>query len=258
MQKYIITLTYITAFFSQTLSQGSSTFLINGQKALPFEYPFVAHISYFNETSGNTRVDTAVLISDRHLLAKSEFLSKWGEKVDAVLGAQYPLIEEATQQRFVVLQRDIIYRKPIVTGFDIAILPLPKRAIFNAAVQPILLPRLSDKGEEYVGQQGIVAAWTGEIPERVLAFAEVEISRYSDCGTLREPETLCVAREVMSAGDNGAPIVLDTEQGRVAVAIFSYYAIFKKENEWIRTNVFIKLNEHLDFIAENTGISIRP
>lgn len=254
--KFITTVSLI--YFSVVSAEYSaSSFLINGKTAIPGTFPFLAHISTTNEITGRTRVDSAVLISDRHLLAKSEFLQGWGD-VTVLLGAFYPYIPDGQTQSFFVLHEDIIFKEPIQAGFDIAIIPLPRRAIFTDRIQPILLPRWSDKGKTYEGIEGTVSGWLHAGGLTFAGYDEVEIRPHNECGTLRQPEELCIAREVVSAGDNGVPLVVEGDDGREVVGIFSYYAIFKPEAEWVKTNVFIKLNEHLDFIAENTGVAIRP
>lgn len=257
MLKFILNFLLVaTTSVQATLQQ--SPFLNNGTTASPGQFPFLAHISFFNETSGSTRVDSAILISDRHLLAKAEFLKNWGN-VTALLGAHQPYVPESSQQSFFVNHAGIIFPDPIVAGFDLAIIPLPEKVQFSDRVQPILLPQWSEKGSNYAGVDARIIAWMDPSPLTVVAYNDVEIRPHSDCGTLRQPEEMCVAEDLMSAGDNGAPLVVYTDNGPVAVGIFSYYVIFRNsEAEWVRTNIFIRLNEHLDFIAEHTGVSIRP
>lgn len=62
----------------------------------------------------------------------------------------------------------------------------------------------------------------------------------------------------MSGGDNGAPMVTNSPVGEVLIGVFSYYSYLKEGSVWIEVNGFIRINEQLDFIANNTGIVIRP
>lgn len=132
--------------------------LINGTEAKPGQFPYLAHISYFNSTAQSTYVDSAVLISERHLLAKAEFLVNWSD-VTVVLGALFPRQNEPEQQKFVVKFGDIIFQDEIRRGTDLAIIPLPTSIVVNDRVKPVLLPRLSDKGLSYLGWDATVSAW---------------------------------------------------------------------------------------------------
>lgn len=231
-----------------------SPFLINGKEAAPGQFPYLAHITFWFIVPLNRHTDSATLISDRHLLAKAGYLISGGD-IDVVLGAHQPLNVEPDQQRFTAKYDDLIFPPEIISGFDLAIIKLPQRARFTDFVQPVLLPRWSDRGRNYVGTRGIVIGWT---KDPAAAYAEVEISQYYECGSLELPGTMCVQKEVLTNGDRGAPLVGQTVDGPVVLGIYSHASLVLKEGKLLDTNVFIQLNEHLEFIANNIEIYIRP
>lgn len=55
----------------------TSPFLHGGIKAEPGQFPYLAFISSIDRISGIRYVDSATLVSDRHLLAKADYLRGW-------------------------------------------------------------------------------------------------------------------------------------------------------------------------------------
>lgn len=158
-----------------------------------------------------------------------------------------------------MLYEDIIFQEPIAIGIrDLAIIPLPRQAILNDRVQPVLIPRWSDAGKNYHSISGTVVGWTYPEGRATVGYDEVEIRPRDECQLYNLSKDLCVDRHVMGSGDNGAPLIVETDVGWEAVGLFSYYSVFQRGSEWVTTDVFTKLNEHLGFISENTGILIRP
>lgn len=231
--------------------QSKPTDLITGQPATPGQFPFLAYISW------RTLRDTAVLISERHLLTKARNFENW-DTIEVLLGAQYVHRIESHQQESFVFQRGIIYKEPIRVGFDLAILIMAEPIVFTDYVRPALLPRWSDQGRDYAGQQSRVVAWYHGVNGTSAGFQDVEIKSPDGCGLPRIAQELCVGESVTNSGDNGAPLVVETDDGYEVVGVFSYSSNFSPEGETIRTNVFIKLSEQLEFIAEITNVTIRP
>lgn len=147
--------------------EASHPFLIKGTRAAPGQFPFIAFIC-----SPGFQYGAGVLISTRHLLAKADLLVNW-DNVTVILGAHQLNLEESSQQKFFVDHEHIIFPEEIVSGFDLAIIPLPNAVELNERVQPVLLPRRSDKGVNYIGTNGLVV---GNVED---------IGRQQNCALLR-------------------------------------------------------------------------
>lgn len=239
----------------------SSPLLSNATETEQGQFPFLAYINIINPSGPNITA-TGFLISNHHLLTKAE-LVKNATSALVKLGSHFPRETEAEQQIITVESNGIILPQS-VTLDDPAILVLSKSARFTQRVQPILLPRWSEMSQNYFGLDGTVVAWTyrGGSRQRA-AYKEVEIEKNKECGMFALSAVICVPARIMDVADTGAPLVLKVyyEEFRydwVAIGLWSYISIWSKEGEFIETDVFIKLNAHLKFISENTGILIRP
>lgn len=230
----------------------STPFLWNGTESEPGEYPYLAHIEY-SRPSGETTPGTGVLISDRYLLARASMLAFWGN-ITVTLGAFYATREEPEQQKFFVNADDFIYLEDYNIDTDIAIIPLPRPAQLTPRIQPIALPRLSDKGLIYAGWNAIFNGWSyAEDGNLRSSYLSVSIGSTDKCGKFDSDGILCVPQGFVSGVDPGAPLVIQGSEGPVLVGIFSYSTYVGKAVE-----IFIRTNEHLEFIANNTNVIIKP
>lgn len=256
MFKFII----LCSFLAAASASVSTPYLVNATETLGGQYNFIAQITIIKNT-GAKFIDTAVLINNRHLLTKASSLVD-AASVTVVLGALFPDQPEIGQQKFTVPASGIIF--PEKTTWDYpAIIVLPKPARITKRVQPVLLPRWRDIGKNYDGSTGTVVAWkTIEGRRRRAAYRNVVIQENRQCNVQTTKEYLCVADSVADGGDIGAPIVMRTKNGigspLTVVGLFSYVSHFQKDGATVQTNVFLKLNEHLKFISEKTGVFIRP
>lgn len=232
---------------------------VKQEKAKLGQFPFMARISYQNMSANGIRAELGILISNRHVLAKAEFVQHW-ENVEVALGAVQPFLPKQHHQVFHVYRDAFILPKNITEGYDLAIIPLPQDAKINQYVKPALLPKLSEKGRSYTGEMGTLLAWfQTSVPAKLyLVFTKVEIESFQRCGYKSDMGTICLTQLTDKSLQNGSPLVMQTSDGPVVIGIFSFVNVLVYQKQEIHTFIFIKVNNHLDFIAENTNINLRP
>lgn len=226
------------------------------------QFPYFAHISSIQLGSYRVYWQSAVLVSDQHLLIKAEFIRNC-TTMQVVLGAQYPIFDELGQQHITIRQEHITYPPLMVMPHDLAIITLPSKVILTEVVRPALLPRRSDRGKNYIGQTAILTTWVKVHANiQVGVFAKVKIGHWTRCVLPADSKLLCVPISLQHT-QGGAPLVVKTDEGFEVVGIHTYISTCPGDIEagdefWETTDVFVKINEQLDFIAQHTGIEIRP
>lgn len=139
--------------------------VINGNEAQPHSRPYQAGLIVFRSHSiMETQTVCGGSLISRNFVLTSSFCLHESPRLQVVLGAHQLFINDpTTQQRFDLTSLNYIRHPEYNVGQmknDIALLRLPRDAIFNSFVQPIKLPSRDLETKDLVGQRIEVA---GEI-----------------------------------------------------------------------------------------------
>lgn len=246
----VFTITLVMIISLASASSVPNSVLASGTIAEPGQFPFLAHLWARERWSADFYYFTGALISDRHILTSGKYLNIL-YSFKGVLGAQYANQSGPEQQSFAFTLDDINFDDSATFGEGLAVITLNEPATFTDRVQPIQLPSSSDKGLNYYGWPATVTAWLGQPISRTPAYYDVIINRNEACSLVIDDKVICINQSLVSTSDTGAPLIVNTLNGPVLIGIYT------SENEGEQnetTNVFIRVNEHLDYISKVIGL----
>lgn len=141
---------------SFTMQNENNQRIINGNEAKPHSRTYQAGLIIRRIRNGfETQHICGGSILSKNIILTSGFCLEHSFSVTVVLGAHYLFNEnELTQQRFSLSNNDFIFHPGFNSSCmcnDIALLRLPRNAVFDAFVQPIDLPLESTIGKSLVG-----------------------------------------------------------------------------------------------------------
>ncbi|XP_039449351.2 brachyurin-like, partial [Culex pipiens pallens] len=244
-----------------------SSRISGGTVASPTDIPWAAGI-LINQGTSSQSFCTGVLISAKFVLTAASCVSR-GDIVSVALnaadmnaiGTLIPVTTIFPHPNYSwLLRRD-----------DIAMLTLSRDApVDGLTVRPVELPRRSDVGKTFVGQTATTAGWgnTGNrdnepIPTQHLQFAMDSVTSNLVCQTSHDwvrSTHICVATNNGGAcnGDEGAPVtVLEAGRGYL-IGIHSFHYSGLRGCDRGRSTVNTRVTEYLDWIAENSDVTIQP
>lgn len=136
--------------------------VINGNEARPYSRPYQAGlIVRRGQDWWETQTICGGSVLSKRIILTSGFCLHESNTLQVVLGAHELFNRlEPTQQRFELTSRDYIRHPEFNVGQmrnDIALLRLPREAIFNSFVQPIELPSRDYGIENFIGEKVEVA-----------------------------------------------------------------------------------------------------
>lgn len=141
---------------------GNNQRIINGNEANPHSRTYQAGLIVRRLRNGfQTQHICGGSILSKNIILTTGFCIEHSHTTIVVLGAHYLFNEsEISQQRFSITNRDYIFH-PMYNSSgmsnDIALLKLPRNAVFNAFVQPIDILSESYVGKSLVGERVDVA-----------------------------------------------------------------------------------------------------
>ncbi|XP_055534399.1 brachyurin-like [Wyeomyia smithii] len=245
--------------------------VVNGQEAQPNQFPYQAlALSLFDGGSGGLCGGTVLtenfVLTAAHCVQMSGSVATHGT---VVLGAHNRQLEEATQQRidFGSINVHPSYIASLLRN-DIATVRLASPAVFNDVVQPIDLPAVSD-ARTFAGMTGIISGFgrtsdeTGSPASDVVMYTSNAILTNADCqaawnAVLIQAQNICLSgdggRSVCN-GDSGGPLAVREDGRSLQVGIASFVHASGCASGFPAG--FVRVSHYLDWIAENSDVTLR-
>ncbi|CAL4062686.1 unnamed protein product, partial [Meganyctiphanes norvegica] len=243
--------------------QRSSTRIIGGAEATAHAYPWQVGI-WINGGSfcGGS------LISDMWVLTAGHCTSS-GDSFEIVMGAHRIHEEEASQVSMV--SSEFIFHGGSNQG-DMSLIKLPQPVSFNEYIKPVPLPTASEceQDEPFIGKSVTATGWgkfsdgsvlSDYLREVDLVTITEQVYRAKYGGAVRGDDSIytdATGGHGICSGDSGGPLVYKnggTTTLRGVVSIFGGSTGFC---EGARYDGFAKVCKFLQWIHDNTGITIEP
>ncbi|XP_055536993.1 trypsin-like [Wyeomyia smithii] len=258
-----LTVVSVAAVFHQS-SNGSQR-ISGGTIASPTDIPWAAGVIIHGGTSGHDFC-SGVLISSRYVLTSANCIDGANTVTVALNSADFTNIGTLIGVSNVLIHPNFSW---LLGRDDIAILTLNQDAPINdSTIMPVQMPRRSDVGNSFVDWVATTAGWgnTGNrdnepIPTENLQFAMDTVTSNLVCQLsyiwIRSTH-ICVATNNGGPcnGDEGGPVTV-REAGRVTlIGIHSFHFNGIRGCDRGRSAVHTRITEYLDWIEENTDVSI--
>nr|AYV99563.1 venom polypeptide [Dolopus genitalis] len=247
--------------------QGIEPRIVGGEVAKPNQFPYQVRF-HLVKRMGNREVNTLCggsLVTDKHILTAAHCL------VDVVRATVYMgsinfRTEEPNRITTQLKQENLRVHEnynPLLFNSDIALVTLPERVKFSAAIHPISLPRAGLKKLE--NRMAIISGFgkTGDKSKTSdnLMFLHRKILTENYCQlhfplTFRESQICVDGSERKSAcpGDSGGPLAIEENGEMVLVGLTSYG---KFTCEIGSPAVYTRITTHLKWISKHTGLPVK-
>lgn len=254
----------------QVLRPSPDERIVNGQEAQPNQFPYQALVLSFFEGDNSGLCGGTVLTSTSVLTAAHCVqIGTVASRGTVVLGAHNRQVVEATQQRFDFATINVHpgYIASLLRN-DIATVRLSAPAVFNAFVQPIDIPALSDT-RTFAGMTGIISGFgrtsdeTGSPASDVVMYSSNPIMTNADCAAawnsiLIGAQNICLSgaggRSVCN-GDSGGPLAVRDNDRSLQVGIASFVHVNGCASGF--PSGFVRVSHYLAWIAENSDVVLR-
>lgn len=227
---------------------GSQSRVVGGINAPRGMFPYMVRL-HLQVGGGFFFLCGASLISLTHILGADHCIPDNLVNIDAYLGVtqwQGPDLELHPVGWFVRRGQGT---NPFV---DLAIFGLPHPVIVKLTVAPVVLPRLSQVNDFFLGREGLISGWGG-VDDGWLKYIPIRFVPTANCGT--SIGMLCSAgrdsfNQNAVGGDSGGPVVLLDGGVHVLVGCLSFGF-----NQHIGAT---HVPQFLPWINQVTGILISP
>ncbi|XP_055531350.1 brachyurin-like [Wyeomyia smithii] len=157
-------------------------------------------------------------------------------------------------------------------NYDVALVILPIPVTLSVTIMPVRLPNRRQVEATFVGQQATFMGWgrfgDGTTNSDVLRFGRSQVISNLACTVSLITNTIlsehiCTEGFDLSAGrgspcqgDSGAPLtIVDADGITTLIGVFSFHSILGCDSG--RATVFTRMSAYLDWIANNSDVTIR-
>ncbi|XP_062549421.1 brachyurin-like [Armigeres subalbatus] len=241
--------------------------IVNGQEAQPNQFPYQALVLSFFD-GGNSGLCGGTILTANFVLTAAHCvqIGTVATHGTVVLGAHNRQVVEATQQRYSFDQINVhpSYIASLLRN-DIATVRLSAPAVFNAFVQPIDIPAVSDT-RTFAGLTGIISGFgrtsdeDGSPASDVVMFSSNPILTNADCvaswnSIIIGAQNICLSgaggRSVCN-GDSGGPLAVQDNGRSLQVGIASFVHATGCASGM--PSGFVRVSHYLQWIAENSDV----
>ncbi|XP_058457217.1 brachyurin-like [Malaya genurostris] len=244
--------------------------IVNGEEAQPGQFPYQALVLSFFE-NGNSGLCGGTLLTQNFVMTAAHcvVIGSLATHGTVILGAHNRQIVEETQQRidFASINVHANYSASLLRN-DIATIQLATPAVFNAVVQPIDLPAISDD-RTFAGLTGIISGFgrtsdeTGSPASDVVMYTSNPIVTNADCQSawnaiLIQAQNICLSGEggrSVCNGDSGGPLAVRENDRSLQVGISSFV-----HSSGCASGIpaaFVRVTHYLTWIRENSDVVLR-
>uniref|UniRef100_A0A182NXS5 Peptidase S1 domain-containing protein n=1 Tax=Anopheles dirus TaxID=7168 RepID=A0A182NXS5_9DIPT len=246
--------------------------IVNGDEAVPGQFPY--QIALLSTFSGGSGLCGGSILTNNYILTAAHCVVDGGGALatqgTAILGAHDRTVEEPTQQRIGFVQAGVAVHpsyNPTLIRNDIATVRLSTPAVFNARVQPIHLPALSDS-RTFAGLVGTASGFgrtSDALPEAspVVMYTRNPVMTNAACIAawnilLVSDQNVCLdatgGRSVCN-GDSGGPLTVQDDGGSLEIGIASFVSAQGCASGI--PSVWVRVSFYRDFIAQNSDYAFR-
>ncbi|XP_049540839.1 chymotrypsin-like [Anopheles darlingi] len=254
-------------------SEGPSRRIVNGQEAIPGQFPYqVLMLTEFPNSGTNIITGGSILTVNYVLTAASTFFSGGAQATGgtAVMGAHNHANQEPSQQRIRFDASGITVHPQYVNDFpnrrnNVGVARLNSPMTFNDRVQPIRLPARSDT-RQFEGFMGTVAGFgftndNGPLAD-VLMYTSNPIMMNAFCMArweyvIVQPDNVCMSGDggrSSCVSDTGGPLVID-DGGPLQIGVES---VRGDPCSIGLPSVYTRVTPFLAWIEANTDYVVRP
>ncbi|KAJ8889048.1 hypothetical protein PR048_008542 [Dryococelus australis] len=260
-------LTSMTLIGSQDLGVKSPLHIVGGQEALTHQFPHQAALLL--PVQGGTSFCGGSVIDNLWVLTAAHCVDQLVGPVEVILGAHNIRVVESSQT---VVHSSEIYIHPewsrLLLRNDIALIKLPWRITYNAFIQPIRLPSLSQLSKTFANVPATVSGWgldsdSATAISPVLRYISQPVLSNAVCtlryfGVITDSHICTSGQDGKStcSGDSGGPLaILDADGVRTQIGVVSFGLALGCEIGW--PGAYARVTSFVDWISSITGIPVR-
>ncbi|KNC23985.1 Serine proteases 1/2 [Lucilia cuprina] len=235
--------------------------ITNGKNAAEGQFPYQVGLSFSSSNGGwwcgGSLIDNSWVLTAAHC-------TNGATGATVYLGAT---VRTSPKVTYTVSKSNFIQHKSynsLVLSNDISLIRIPSVSFTNY-INKVALPAVSSSYSTYAGQNAIASGWglvsdTATAVASKLQYATLQIIENSVCAQtygslLIRSKTICTATPKGTStcnGDSGGPLVLASSKTLVGVTSF----VSTAGCESGAPAGFVRVTSYLDWIQENTGLSL--